>query len=238
MGASSPDHLARGHPSPSKLPLLMGIWTPSNTWFLGSIRLHNPNGISIGSAVLQGSRLWQTDRPTDRQNDRPCYAVCNNRPHLRTYMRPVVTDPVAWSVGRSVTVVSPAKRLNRLRCRLCCGHEWLQVSVYIWWGCTLAQPGEYHWTVHVRRRCGLMSNHFDQLLLLTVYSSQNTAAAAAVYGRWFIKNGRSTLLCQVYTFKIYVKKLISLKHCVRSQITRLKLQKSFCDLEHGASLWI
>ena len=38
------------------------------------------------------------------------------------------------------------------------------------------------------------------------------------------------------TFDIYVKKLISLKHCVRSQITRLKLQKSFCDLEHGASL--
>jgi len=36
--------------------------------------------------------------------------------------------------------------------------------------------------------------------------------------------------------EIYVKKLISLKHCVRSQITRLKLQKSFCDLEHGASL--
>ena len=35
---------------------------------------------------------------------------------------------------------------------------------------------------------------------------------------------------------IYVRKLISLKHCVRSQITRLKLQKSFCDLEHGASL--
>jgi len=32
------------------------------------------------------------------------------------------------------------------------------------------------------------------------------------------------------------KKLISLKHCVRSQITRLKQQKSFCDLQHGASL--
>ena len=29
------------------------------------------------------------------------------------------------------------------------------------------------------------------------------------------------------------KNLNSLKHCVRSQITRLKLQKSFCDLEHG-----
>jgi len=27
-------------------------WTPSNTWFLGPIRAHNPNGISIGSAVF------------------------------------------------------------------------------------------------------------------------------------------------------------------------------------------
>jgi len=32
--------------------------------------------------------------------------------------------------------------------------------------CTLAPPGEYDWTVHVRRRCGLMSNYFDHLLLL------------------------------------------------------------------------
>jgi len=35
-----------------------------------------------------------------------------------------------------------------------------------------------------------------------------------------------------------LKKLINLKHSVRSQITRLKLQKSFYDLEHGTSLWI
>jgi len=35
---------------------------------------------------------------------------------------------------------------------------------------------------------------------------------------------------------INVKKLSSLKHCVRSQIIRLKLQKSFCDLEHGLLL--
>ena len=32
--------------------------------------------------------------------------------------------------------------------------------------------------------------------------------------------------------EINAKKLNRLKHCVRSQITRLKLQKSFCDLEH------
>jgi len=32
------------------------------------------------------------------------------------------------------------------------------------------------------------------------------------------------------------KKLSSLKRCVKSQITRLKLQKSFYDLDHGVSL--
>ena len=43
-------------------------------------------------------------------------------------------------------------------------------------------------------------------------------------------------LCVLYV--INVKKLNSLKHRVRSQITRLKLQKSFCDLEHGVLLRI
>ena len=35
------------------------IQTSSNTRFLGSTRVHNTNGISIGSTV-QGSQLWQT----------------------------------------------------------------------------------------------------------------------------------------------------------------------------------
>jgi len=38
--------------SPSKLPVLIGDLTPSNTWFLGSTRLSIPNGISISSAVF------------------------------------------------------------------------------------------------------------------------------------------------------------------------------------------
>jgi len=29
-----------------------GIWTSCNTWFLGPIRVHNPNGISIASAIF------------------------------------------------------------------------------------------------------------------------------------------------------------------------------------------
>jgi len=39
-----------------------GSGPPSNTWFLGPIQVHNPNGISVGSAVFHGSRPWQTDR--------------------------------------------------------------------------------------------------------------------------------------------------------------------------------
>jgi len=35
---------------------------------------------------------------------------------------------------------------------------------FLYMGCTLAPPEEYDWTVHVRRRCGLMSNYFDHLL--------------------------------------------------------------------------
>ena len=57
-----------------------GIWTPSNTWFPGPTRLLNPNGMSIGSAVFAG-----LTSVTDRQTDRPCYSIGNNRPHLRTY---------------------------------------------------------------------------------------------------------------------------------------------------------
>jgi len=34
--------------------------------------------------------------------------------------------------------------------------------------CTLSQPGEYQWTVHVRWRCGLLSNYFDHLLFITI----------------------------------------------------------------------
>ena len=37
-----------------------------------------------------------------------------HRSPIRTWMRPIVTDRVVWSV----TLVSPAKRMNRSRCRL------------------------------------------------------------------------------------------------------------------------
>ena len=50
-------------PFPQNCPFPWGIWTPSNTWFLG---LTTPNGIYIGSAVFAGLTIV-TDRQIDRQ---------------------------------------------------------------------------------------------------------------------------------------------------------------------------
>jgi len=45
--------LYNGRPYPPELPLLMGdLDLPCNTWCFLSIRVHNPNGTSIGSAVF------------------------------------------------------------------------------------------------------------------------------------------------------------------------------------------
>jgi len=63
---------------PKYCPFACGDLDPSNTWFSGLTQVHVPNGISIGSAVF--ARLANvTDRPTDRQNDRPRYSVSNSR---------------------------------------------------------------------------------------------------------------------------------------------------------------
>jgi len=76
-------------PFPKIAPYHGAMWTPSNTWFLGSIRVHNPNGISIGSIVFAGLTTV-TDIPTGRPTDHVIrYSVCNNRPHLAyAAMRP------------------------------------------------------------------------------------------------------------------------------------------------------
>jgi len=62
--------------SPSEfLVPIGGSGLPSNACFLGPMRVQKPNGISIGSTILQGLQLWQinreTDRPTDRQTEHP-----------------------------------------------------------------------------------------------------------------------------------------------------------------------
>jgi len=61
--------LYNGLPFPPKMPLRWGSGLPSNrsTWFLEPSRAHNPNDISIGSAVF--CRAHYCDRQTDRQAD-------------------------------------------------------------------------------------------------------------------------------------------------------------------------
>jgi len=66
-----------GMPFPLKTAPPHGDLDTHLTRFLGASLAHNPNGISIGSAVFAG---FTTDRPRD--HERPRYSVCNNRPHL------------------------------------------------------------------------------------------------------------------------------------------------------------
>jgi len=99
--------------SPSKLTFTWGSEAPSNTWFLGPTRVHNPNGNGHLDRFCRFSRPDDRDRPTDiltdRQTDiRQCLwccphdhshcesspglsrnSVCSDTPHLRsTAMRP------------------------------------------------------------------------------------------------------------------------------------------------------
>ena len=67
-------------------------------------------------------------------------------------------------------------QLKQLKCR------WVEVSggskePCIRWRWTLAPPDEYHWTIHMRWRCGLLLNYFDQLLLLLLISPLCSAFA-------------------------------------------------------------
>jgi len=79
--AESPYTLQWDTTFPLKIALFHGgIWTPSNTWFLGLTRGSTQTAPRSVQPFLQGSLVWQTDRQTDR----PRYSVGNNRPHLRT----------------------------------------------------------------------------------------------------------------------------------------------------------
>jgi len=42
----------------------VSIWTPSDTWFLGSNRVHFPNGVSLCPAIFAGLTIMSA-RPTD-----------------------------------------------------------------------------------------------------------------------------------------------------------------------------
>ena len=86
MTAECPYTLQWDAPFPLKIaPSHRGSGPPSNTWFPGPTQVLNPNGISMGSAVLVG-----LTSVTNQQTDRPGYLVGKNRPCLRTQYCDVV----------------------------------------------------------------------------------------------------------------------------------------------------
>jgi len=75
-------------PFPLKIALHMGrSGPPSNTWFLGPTRVHIPNDISIGSAII----AWLTI-VTDRQTDHATPSVTIGCIYIRTAMQPNNND--------------------------------------------------------------------------------------------------------------------------------------------------
>ena len=107
-----------GPPLPSKLPFPMGLWNPSNTWFLCPTPVLNPNGISIGWAVLQRSLPWQTDWQTTLSvtTGRIYVLVCstairpNKRRHRMVWPYNIVSGPGQaigpWCVCQRVRTIT------------------------------------------------------------------------------------------------------------------------------------
>jgi len=80
MTTACPYTLQWDAPSPSKLSIPMGdLDPPSNTWSLGPSQVLNPNGISIGSAVLAG-----LTSVTARQTDHATRSVTVDHIYVRS----------------------------------------------------------------------------------------------------------------------------------------------------------
>ena len=68
---------------PQNCPFPRGIWTPSNTWFPGPIRVFNPNGISMSSGVFTGLTSV-TDRQPDQHTNHATQSVTTDRIYIRS----------------------------------------------------------------------------------------------------------------------------------------------------------
>jgi len=116
-------------------------------------------------------------------------------------MQPMVTDRVAWSVYNNnnnntriynAHIYSSIKHESEVLPSVCqsvtvvsCKNSWTDRDA-VWvvdlgwpkepWcirrGCTVAPPGKYDWTVHVQRRCGLLSNYLTTCIIVVVRVAQ------------------------------------------------------------------
>jgi len=95
MTAECPYTIGRPFP-PQNCPFPWGIWTPSNTWFLGPPDASTQMASRSVQPFLQGSLVWQTDRQTDHATQmvimghiyicstaiRPNITLCCNHAHI------------------------------------------------------------------------------------------------------------------------------------------------------------
>ena len=80
------------------------------SWLAAPLATHRPNPPTGRQQTVADNTLLSLG----------CIAV------LCKYMRPIVAVRVLWSVGRSVTLVSPAKTVKQLRCHLGWELGWAQ----------------------------------------------------------------------------------------------------------------
>ena len=128
--------------SPQNCPFARGIWTPSNTCFLGLTPVHNPNGISIGSAIFV-------------QLTSQCRQACRRTPFPSNL-------PLPLPIGRSGPHVirgswvhmtqHPKWHLHRVS-HFCTAHR--RVFLYYTMGCP--SPSKLPLPI---RGCGLQSNRW------------------------------------------------------------------------------
>jgi len=116
--------------------VLIVLWSCHNIW-----RWMTSGILTLNSCIY----IFRPHRISTHVDAAYCYRlsreVCRSVCHDREPCRNRWTDrDVVWDVD------SGGQKKARIR-----------------WGCTLAQPGTYNRTVHVRRRCVLLSNYFNYL---------------------------------------------------------------------------
>jgi len=102
-----------------------GIWTPSNAWFLEPTRAHNPNVISIGSAVRVSSDMLWNALPSKNAPSEG-----GSGPHL-TCSSLGPADSASQTVSRSVQPFSTAHRRVSLYFTIGC-HFPPQLPAFRW----------------------------------------------------------------------------------------------------------
>jgi len=107
--------------SPQNCPSAWGIWSPSNTYFLGPTPVHNRNDISIGLAVFAGLTIV-TDRPTDHATrsvtiGRILYVVlqCGQTMHKTAYAASYSSQWETWTTTFSFFANWPLVVVNVTR---------------------------------------------------------------------------------------------------------------------------